>query len=119
MPRRTRAEMIEETRAKLVAAARIAFGAQGYANTSMDDFTATVGLTRGALYHHFGDKPGLLAAVVEQIDAETDTRLQAISDAAPDAWDGFRNRCRASLEMARSEERRVGKEGGVTVKTGW
>lgn len=29
----------------------------------------------------------------EQIDAETDTRLQAISDAAEDAWDDFRLRC--------------------------
>jgi len=106
MPRRTRAEMIEETRAKLVAAARVAFGAHGYANTSMDDFTAAVGLTRGALYHHFGDKRGLLAAVVEQIDEETDARLQAVSDAAPDAWAGFRDRCRAYLRMAQEPEMR-------------
>lgn len=106
MPRRTRSEMIEETRAKLVAAARHAFGAQGYANTSMDDFTAAAGLTRGALYHHFGDKRGLLAAVVEQIDEETDARLQAMSDAAPDAWEGFRNRCRAYLHMAQEPEMR-------------
>ncbi|MCD0505008.1 TetR/AcrR family transcriptional regulator [Bordetella petrii] len=106
MPRRTRAEMIEETRAKLVAAARVAFGRQGYANTSMDDFTAQAGLTRGALYHHFGDKAGLLAAVVEQIDEETDARLQAVSDAAPNTWEGFRNRCRTYLEMAQEPEMR-------------
>jgi len=106
MPRRTRAEMIEATRAKLVAAARQAFGEQGYANTSMDDFTAAAGLTRGALYHHFGDKRGLLAAVVEQIDEETDARLQAVSDASPDAWEGFRNRCRAYLQMAQEPEMR-------------
>lgn len=106
MPRRTRAEMIEETRAKLVAAARVAFTTHGYAQTSMDDFTAAVGLTRGALYHHFGDKRGLLAAVVEQIDEETDARLQAVSDAAPDAWEGFRDRCRAYLQMAQEPEMR-------------
>lgn len=97
---RSRAEMIEATRAKLIAAARQAFRQMGYAATSMDDFTAAAGLTRGALYHHFGDKKGLLAAVVEQIDGEMDERLSAISLRAPDAWTAFRDRCRAYLEMA-------------------
>lgn len=91
---------MEETRALLLATARQVFSERGYADTSMDDLTAKAGLTRGALYHHFGDKKGLLAAVVEQIDAEMDERLHAITDTAEDAWDGFRERCRAYLEMA-------------------
>lgn len=99
MVRRTRVEM-EETRASLLATARKVFSERGYADTSMDDLTAQAGLTRGALYHHFGDKKGLLLAVVEQIDAEMDGRLQAISDGADDLWEGFRSRCRAYLEMA-------------------
>jgi len=99
MVRRTRAEM-EETRAILLATARQFFGERGYAQTSMDDLTAQAGLTRGALYHHFGDKQGLLAAVAEQLDAEMDARLRAITDSAEDAWEGFRQRCRAYLEMA-------------------
>ena len=103
MVRRTRAEM-EETRATLLATARQCFAALGYADTSMDDLTAQAGLTRGALYHHFGDKKGLLAAVVEQIDSEMDQRLQAISEGAEDAWEGFRQRCRAYLEMALEPE---------------
>lgn len=103
MVRRTRAEM-EETRATLLATARKVFRENGYANTSMDDLTAQAGLTRGALYHHFGDKKGLLIAVVQQIDAETDDRLQAISDAADDEWEGFRSRCRSYLEMALEPE---------------
>lgn len=103
MVRRTRAEM-EETRASLLATARRVFGEHGYAATSMDDLTAQAGLTRGALYHHFGDKQGLLAAVVAQLDAETDVRLQAISDAADDAWEGFVQRCRAYLDMALEPE---------------
>src|SRR5690606_27701355 len=45
--RRTRAKMMEETRAKLIAAARKAFSEQGFAEASMDVFTADVGLTRG------------------------------------------------------------------------
>ncbi|MFJ5456837.1 TetR/AcrR family transcriptional regulator [Pectobacterium sp. CHL-2024] len=103
MVRRTRVEM-EETRATLLATARKVFSERGYADTSMDDLTAQASLTRGALYHHFGDKKGLLAAVVEQIDAEMDERLQVISDTAEDAWDGFRRRCRGYLEMALESE---------------
>lgn len=103
MVRRTRAEM-EETRATLLATARKVFSERGYADTSMDDMTAQAGLTRGALYHHFGDKKGLLAAVTAQIDAEMDTRLQAISDAADDPWQGFRQRCHAYLQMALEPE---------------
>ncbi|OHW36923.1 TetR/AcrR family transcriptional regulator [Pseudomonas sp. 06C 126] len=103
MARRTRAEM-EETRATLLVTARKVFSDRGYADTSMDDLTAQANLTRGALYHHFGDKKGLLAAAVEQIDAEMDQRLQAISNAADDEWEGFRSRCRAYLEMALEPE---------------
>lgn len=103
MVRRTRAEM-EETRATLLATARKVFREYGYADTSMDDLTAQAGLTRGALYHHFGDKKGLLTAVVEQIDDEMDQRLQAISSDADDPWEGFCHRCRAYLEMALEPE---------------
>lgn len=103
MVRRTRAEM-EETRATLLATARRVFSERGYAETSMDDLTAQANLTRGALYHHFGDKKGLLIAVVAQVDTEMDARLQAISDGAGDTWEGFRNRCRAYLEMAQEPE---------------
>ena len=53
---RSRSEMITETRGKLIAAGRKAFAERGYADASMDDFTAAAGLTRGALYHHSGDK---------------------------------------------------------------
>lgn len=88
------------TRARLLAVARRAFAEQGYAGTSMDDFTAEAGLTRGALYHHFGSKQGLLIAVIEQIEAEVGERLNAVSDAAPTPWEGFRRRCQTYLELA-------------------
>lgn len=68
MARKARTEMIEETRRKLVAAARQQFGGVGYAETVMDELTAQAGMTRGALYHHFGDKKGLFLAVVQEID---------------------------------------------------
>ncbi|WP_337237585.1 TetR/AcrR family transcriptional regulator [Proteus faecis] len=103
MARRTRAEM-EETRLLLLQTARKVFCEQGYAEASMDDLTAQAGLTRGALYHHFGDKKGLLSAVVAQIDAEMDARLQAISDIIDDPWLAFSMRCHTYLEMSLEPE---------------
>ncbi len=102
--RKPREEMIAETRAKLIAAGRRAFGTVGYAAASMDDFTAEAGLTRGALYHHFGDKKGLLQAVIQQIDAEMSARLNRISAAAPNRWQGFVEECVAYIEMALEPE---------------
>ncbi len=104
MIHRPRKEMIAQTRARLVAAARHAFGTVGYARASMDDFTAAAGLTRGALYHHFGDKKGLLEAVIAQIDAEMSARLAAVSASAGNRWQGFVDECTAYIEMALEPE---------------
>lgn len=89
MAHKPRSEMIVETRAKLLAAARQAFGTVGYAEASMDDFTSSAGLTRGALYHHFGDKKGLLEAVIKQIDAEMNERLLKATAHMPSRWQRF------------------------------
>lgn len=104
MAHRPRKEMIAETRAKLLEAGRRAFGSVGYADASMDDFTAAAGLTRGALYHHFGDKKGLLQAVIAEIDAEMSERLRAIATKATDPWRGFVDESIAYIEMALEPE---------------
>ena len=96
--------MVEETRAKLIRAARKAFAAKGYAAASMDDLTAEAGLTRGALYHNFGDKKGLLQAVIDQIDAEMVARMRAAHDRAETAWLGFLDENIAFIEMALEPE---------------
>lgn len=117
--RQSRASMIEATRAKLLAAGRQAFAAEGYAQASMDELTAKAGLTRGALYHHFGGKPGLLAAVVAQMDAEMDERLEAVLAAHADPWEGFLAYCRAYLAMAQEAEiRRIVLQDARSVLTG-
>lgn len=103
MVRRTPAEA-EETRNALLLTARRVFAEQGYAPTSMDDLTSQAGLTRGALYHHFGDKKGLLAAVVQLIDQEMDARLHKITETSSNPWEGFQARCHAYLQMALEPE---------------
>lgn len=99
----TRSEKVEETKARLVAAARQAFATQGYAAASMDDLTAEAGLTRGALYHNFGDKKGLLQAVIDQIDAEMLVRMRAAGEGLP-PWDAFVAEGVAYIEMSLEPE---------------
>ncbi len=104
MAGKRRAEMMEETRAKLIQAARKAFAAKGYAGSSMDDLTAEAGLTRGALYHNFGDKKGLLQAVIDQMDAEILVRMRAAHAAAATPWEGFMAEAIAYIEMSLEPE---------------
>jgi len=104
-----RLEKMEENRAKLITAARKAFAEKGYANASMDDLTADAGLTRGALYHNFGDKRGLLAAVVDQLDGEMAARAREIgaesaANGEGDIWQALLAEGSAYIEMALDPE---------------
>ncbi|EXD55417.1 tetR-family transcriptional regulator [Acinetobacter baumannii 781407] len=84
-----REQKMAETRKKLIEVARRAFAEYGYADTSMDKLTAEAGLTRGALYHHFGDKRGLFAAVVDQINSQMAEYAQQHREQPDDLWEGL------------------------------
>ncbi|MFW0700198.1 TetR/AcrR family transcriptional regulator [Pantoea sp. R13S299] len=99
-----RAESMEENRAKLIAAARTAFAEKGFAAASMDELTASVGLTRGALYHNFGDKKGLLAAVVAQVDGEMAQQAKAAASGVTDEWEKLVAEGIAYIRMAMDAE---------------
>ncbi len=73
------AQAARATRNALVAVARELFASRGFAATSLEDLTARAGVTKGALYHHFGSKEGLFRAVLEQIEADV---LEAVGAAA-------------------------------------
>lgn len=104
MTKRPRAETMEENRDKLIAAGRNAFAAEGFAASSMDELTASVGLTRGALYHNFGDKKGLLAAVVAQVDGEMAARARLASVGAANDWERLLTEGAAYIAMALDPE---------------
>ncbi|WP_314295993.1 TetR/AcrR family transcriptional regulator [Acinetobacter schindleri] len=93
-----------ETRKNLIQVARRAFGEYGYAETSMDKLTAEAGLTRGALYHHFGDKKGLFAAVVDQIDSEMASSAQQHLEQPDDLWEGLMLEGRTYIQNALNPE---------------
>lgn len=104
MAARRRTEQVEETRGKLIAAARRAFAEKGYSAASMDDLTAAAGLTRGALYHNFGDKKGLLQAVIAQIDAEILVQMRVAGAQFTSKWYAFLAESITYIEMSLEPE---------------
>lgn len=101
------------TQAALRAAGRRLFGEQGYDATSLGALCEAAGVTTGALYHHFGDKKGLFAAVAEELDASlvaltAQVRAQALADGA-DAWQAFLAAIDVFLQAGQNPQgRRIG-----------
>ncbi|MEP3196315.1 MAG: TetR/AcrR family transcriptional regulator [Lentilitoribacter sp.] len=106
--RRSNAARTAETTEKFVAIARALFAEKGYANTSTPEIVKAAGVTRGALYHHFGDKQGLFRAVIEREAAlvaddinsksiNSETPKQALLDGALAYFDAMAVDGRAEL----------------------
>jgi TetR/AcrR family acrAB operon transcriptional repressor len=66
--RRTKEEAAQ-TRQDLLEAALTSFSQQGYAAARLEDIAEAAGVTRGAIYHHFGSKAELFQALVEDASA--------------------------------------------------
>ena len=82
MPRRPDPKI----RAGLLAAARDRFLENGYAATGVGEICTRAGVTKGALFHHFGSKEGLaLAALAAWVDAGSQLYAQAPFLSAPTA----------------------------------
>jgi AcrR family transcriptional regulator len=92
------AERSESTKARMLVVARDLFVRRGYAAVPAEDLVREAGLTRGALYHHFGGKEGLFAALYEQVQREVTDRIDAAADGAADAWSALRIGCHTFLE---------------------
>jgi AcrR family transcriptional regulator len=75
---RTQSERSEATRSALMAAARRLFTERGYAAVGTEEIVRAAGVTRGALYHHFGGKAELLEAVYERLEAESTERVARV-----------------------------------------
>jgi AcrR family transcriptional regulator len=60
-------ERYERRQDELVHQAAREFARRGYDQTTMQDLAASMGLATGALYHYFGSKEELLAAICDQL----------------------------------------------------
>jgi AcrR family transcriptional regulator len=65
-PRRTQAERLAETRARIIAASVAYIDERGFHQASLQQLARAAGVTVGAVQHHFNSKNELLSAVVEE-----------------------------------------------------
>lgn len=92
------------TRAALVEVARPLFAERGFEAVPAEELVAAAGLTRGALYHHFGGKPGLFDAVHEQLHAEVAARIARAAGRVADPWEALVAGCEAFLDACTDAE---------------
>jgi AcrR family transcriptional regulator len=104
----TNPERTEATRLALLDASHALFVGRGYAATSTPEICAAAGVTRGALYHHFGDKADLFRAVFSDLETELNERVTAQALAHDDPAAAFVAGCRAWMDFAaRTDYRRI------------
>jgi AcrR family transcriptional regulator len=62
-----RAEIVEQTRGRIIDATRDLLGREGYPNASVDEVARVADVARATVYYQFGSKKGLIEAVVQDI----------------------------------------------------
>jgi AcrR family transcriptional regulator len=97
--RRT-AEAAAQTRASLLEAGVDYFAKHSYGEASMEAIAARLGVTRGAIYHHFESKRGFFEGVVENVMAGLRDRIVAAAERAGTGWEGLRAGSDVFLEAA-------------------
>ena len=99
MAKRTKADA-NQTREDLIQAATKLFEANGYANTSINDICGEVGITKGALFHHFTSKQDVFLEIWTrlQVAMDQEAREAAISARNPDdPYSAFLAGCKVYL----------------------
>jgi TetR/AcrR family transcriptional regulator, acrAB operon repressor len=104
MPRRTKDEA-QVTRQQLLDAALTVFSAKGYSATRLEDIAAEAGVTRGAIYHHFGGKVELYDQLMQEITSEVDPLIEQAITEGQGALDTLRRIFVIPLEYAASNAR--------------
>jgi len=116
---RTNQEWTRRTTGALARAARREFARRGYAAASLEDIAAAAGVTKGAVYHHFGSKVGLFEAALRAVQADLVERIEARAGQAGEPLAAVVAGCEAFLDVALDDEaRRIALLDGPSV-LGW
>jgi AcrR family transcriptional regulator len=82
-------EELESRRQEIVDAARTCFLRSGFHRTTTDEICREASITPGGLYHYFGGKDEIIAAVIQQSATDVVNRLQTMLDEAGDMRSAF------------------------------
>lgn len=100
----TKAEQTQRTRRAILDRARQLFATKGYAATGTEEIISELGITRGALYHQFGDKLGVFKGVVTEAYREMADYVGQKVQPLADPWEQLLVGCQAFLEVAHRED---------------
>ena len=74
------------------------FTSRGFAEVSLEDVAQRAGVTRGAVYHHYRSKAGLLRAAAARLQADVAAAVVAAAEQEETASAQLRAGCHAFLE---------------------
>ena len=95
--RKTQAQRREASRQAVLDSALKLFGERGYDNTSLEDIAEDCGLTIRPIYHYFGNKKALFAAVNDVMEQRIVESMRTGDDGRPRA--GIVDNWRAYLDL--------------------
>jgi AcrR family transcriptional regulator len=95
------APVIPPTRTRVLDAAVGLFGSRGYEATSLDQVAEASGVRKQTVLYHFGDKEGLLTAVIDRSAADLAAALeQGLGRPGLEGWDRIESVVRATFRLA-------------------
>src|SRR5215510_7564455 len=90
----------QELRDEIIAAARVLFVTEGYANVSIRKVADRVGCAPGTIYLYFEGKDSILSAICVETFAKLNKRMEAIRDDNGDPMERVRRGGRAYIQFA-------------------
>jgi AcrR family transcriptional regulator len=93
----------EETRSKLIAAAKALFARQGVDNTRINEITEEADVGFGSFYNHFESKEAIVQAVLEQTVAAQGAAIAALTSELDDPAEVIAAAHRHFVRLARTD----------------
>ena len=105
MPRRTAEESLQ-TRESVLRVAIAEATKSGFDSISLEAVAKQAGVTRGAVYHHFENRIGLVHAATERLLETMGERILEAADSQNSAWGALEAGCLTFLRGASAREYR-------------